>query len=67
MSPVNAQFAYITITYYYLMNMSAISGPSSGSKQIQEMHKTFVRIVIRECRRSICKTQQQVKYLQYGH
>jgi hypothetical protein len=44
MSPVNAHFAYITVTYYYLMNTSAIFGPSSGSKQIKEMYKTFVQV-----------------------
>lgn len=67
MSPVNAQFAYITVPYYYLMNMWAISGPSSGSKQIKAIYETFVSIVIRECRLCICKTQQQVKYIQYEH
>jgi len=50
MSPVDALFAYITVTCFYLIYISAVSGPSSGSKQIPEMYKTFVSIVIMECR-----------------
>jgi hypothetical protein len=52
-----SQFAYILITYYYyLLHVSALSGPSLGRNQIQEMCKTLVCITTRNCNSCIHKT-----------